>query len=193
MAGFERNIDIVRAANMIILRKLRDKMKINREIFEREMEIKKSSMDNIVKRDPKAAINWKYKAVAVAEKMKMDPDVFEGKRLIHIGSSITNEALNYFDEIFEEFIKKNPKYKNTDKQEVKKAISDDEYNLWCVLFTDLDNRKSDENLDDYESLQDNIGQQSKISILADVARQVDEESFNDDQLWKFWNYFRKLK
>ena len=186
MAGSNRNIDIVRAANMIILRKVRDKMKIDRETFEREMGIKKSSMDNIVKRDPKAAINWNYKAVA--EKMKMNPKVFTGEHLIHIGASIVNEALNLFDENYEKYIKENPRY-----QDIKDAISKDEYNLWCIIFGDLDNRESDENLDDYEPLKDNIGQQSKISILADVARQVDEESFNDDQLWKLWNYFRKLK
>ena len=96
MSAQEKNNDIVRAANLIILRKVRDKMKIDRETFEHEMGIKKSSIDNIIARKEKAATNWKYEMVA--QKMKMNEKVFSGDYLLHVGTTITEDAIRIIDD-----------------------------------------------------------------------------------------------
>lgn len=191
MSAQEQNKDIVRAANLIILRKVRDKMKIDRATFELEMGIKKSSIDNIIARKEKAATNWKYGIVA--QKMKMNEKVFSGEYLLHVGTTITEDAIRIIDDKAQQVLGEEVSEMKEELAEIKRKMSESEYWLWEVILNDMDDREKDPASKEFVPLGDSIGQQSKMSILEDVGRQVDEESFNDDQLWKFWNYFRKLQ
>ncbi|MBR4574395.1 MAG: hypothetical protein IKO16_05755 [Lachnospiraceae bacterium] len=191
MSEIKYDSSIIKAANLIILRKVRDKMGIDRATFEREMGIKKSSVDSIIAREKKeAGKGWKYKEVA--RKMKMDERVFAGERLLHVGTKISDEAIANYDEIVHQLVGNEASDMKESIDMVRKLISESEYPLWEVVLSDMDNREKDPKAEGFIPLGDSIGQQSKMSILDDVARQVDEESFNDDQLWKFWNYFKKL-
>lgn len=180
MGAYDNERAVRRAANLIILRKVRDKMGISREVFEKEMKIKKSSIDNIIAGDSYAGKAWFDKhAKEVAMKMKMDPDVFTGERLLYIGCDIMKvvktqiKSKDFSDRLNESELTED------EKKKVNNIIGDEFY-LWKSILEDI--------IHDIEDIE----HQSKMSILQDISRQVEEESFNDDQLWKFWNYFRKL-
>lgn len=166
---------ITRAANMIILKKVSDTMKIPGErLYEEVLCLNRKTCDRIIEASEGAGARWEYKKVA--QKLKMDPKVFSGERLLRIDADIIRE-------IKKEYRAEGGKIQNRIKRDKflrEEESNTSEFEVWHYIF----------NEEIYDA--DDIWHQTRMELLREVAKRTKTETFHDEQLWLFWNYLRKL-
>lgn len=171
--------DIVRSANIKILRKvwITYFKRTNTDGFYELLGISDSTVDKIVSKDLYFPKEWDYKSAA--DKIGIDEKVFSGEYLIEIEGSFYQELINGWDRMIEEKFTK--KIEKSDAER-KKHVAQNEYVLWKTI---IENKKQKDG-------EVNYWKETHTRLLQDVAEQVKQENFNDAQLWKFWNFIRKL-
>ncbi|MCR4598409.1 MAG: hypothetical protein K5678_05185 [Acetatifactor sp.] len=175
----------IRAANLIMLKhlfKLMHKKDVN--LYENILHVSRSTVDNMIARKKKlAGDQWEYRDVA--KTMYMDPKVFTGERLLHINTVEIHKLIKQCEDQFKE-------YERSLKLRIMQARAhetshDEEFrpceeNLWRQYFIVSDDENS--NSEFCNALRD--------FILMELSKQIKNESFQDAQLWLFWNYIRKM-
>lgn len=170
--------DVVRSANIQILRKvwLTYFKKKNTNGFYELLGISDSTVDKMVSKDLYFPKEWDY--ISVAQKIRIDEKVFNGEYLIEIKGEFYRELTEDWDSILEKIFTSRIK---KDKAERKKHVAQNEYVLWKTI---IENKKQKEDV--------NYWKMTHTKLLQDVAEQVKQEDFNDLQLWRFWNFIRKI-
>ena len=151
-----------RAVNMAILSKMADTYGISAAVFAKWMDLSQSSIKKIKAMDDLVAKTWDYEKVA--EKCRMDPDVFTGDYLIRINTNGIRELCEGMSTPTDTLY--------------------DEGKLWQTIIDYRDNSDQDVR---------KAGKRLQTALLREIGRQVIEEHFEDLQLWKFWDYMRKNK
>lgn len=164
---------IIKAANIIIMRSIWDAMNLGtmKDLYE-ELEISRTTATSIIRGDMFAGKEWEHEKVA--KKMKMNPDIFSGKRLL----LIQGETILYIQENFEKLLAEQGVKNKVPYLYEKDELITEEL-LWGAI------------LDSYEYKKDNDWNKGKQHLIHEIARQTKDEDFNDVQVWKFWNYMRR--
>lgn len=173
---------IIRAANMLILKKVADIMKKGGDVFYETIGLSRGQVDRMIARE-RHDYKWKYEEVA--KEMKMDPKVFTGERLIIIEGELVKYIRDHFEELIEADEIKGKLDKETAMSEAK---------IWEIIAKEYDEKHSEEQAQEVEekvSRTEEIYYNTQKAMLDEVVRQTKEEDFVDVQLWRFWNYMRK--
>ncbi len=171
-----------KAANIIILRKVADCMNKSDVLYKKKgIEGVWSTSENVICKiagmEKGAGGNWKYSEDA--KKLYMNKKVYTGEHLIKInGDAFVDLKKEYQRVLKTRIIRKSGKIEDLQYDDIKilSKKKPSEELLWYYILKNKD---------------DSVWKEAKKLIMNDISKQVKEESFQDAQLWLFWNYLRK--